>query len=68
MLFNKSHEPMKNESQTIEYRKSFGKEVIISLVAFANTDGGRVYVGMDDTGILTCPVVPGQVPDKYRTS
>lgn len=30
----------------------FGKEVIISLVAFANTDGGRVIVGIDDNGTV----------------
>ncbi|MBU1193388.1 MAG: ATP-binding protein [Proteobacteria bacterium] len=34
---------MKKESQNSEYKKTFGKEVIISLVAFANTEGGRVY-------------------------
>jgi len=28
------------ESLTVEYKKSFGKEVIISLVAFANAEGG----------------------------
>ena len=38
------------ESQTVEYKKSFGKEVIISLVAFANTGGGKVIVGVDDNG------------------
>jgi len=38
------------ESQTVENKKSFGKEVIISLVAFANTDGGKVVVGVNDNG------------------
>jgi ATP-dependent DNA helicase RecG len=38
------------ESQQVEYKRSFGKEVIISLVAFANTEGGRVIVGVDDKG------------------
>jgi ATP-dependent DNA helicase RecG len=38
------------ESQQVEYKKSFCKEVITSLVAFANTDGGRVIVGVDDKG------------------
>jgi ATP-dependent DNA helicase RecG len=40
------------ETQQTEYKKSFGKEVIISLVAFANTDGGRVIVGVDDNGTV----------------
>jgi len=34
------------ESQQIEHKSSFGKEVIISLVAFANTAGGRVVIGI----------------------
>ena len=38
------------ESLSIEYKKSFGKEVIISLVAFANAEGGAVIVGVDDNG------------------
>lgn len=38
------------ESQIVEYKKTFGKEVIITLVAFANTEGGSVIVGMDDSG------------------
>lgn len=38
------------ESLSVEYKKSFGKEVIISLVAFANAEGGAVIVGVDDNG------------------
>jgi len=38
------------ETQLVEHKKSFGKEVIISLVAFANTEGGSVIVGVDDDG------------------
>ena len=30
------------ESQQVEYKKCFGKDVIISLSAFANSDGGMV--------------------------
>lgn len=39
------------ESQTVEYKKSFGKKVVISLVAFANAEGGKVIVGVDDSGV-----------------
>jgi ATP-dependent DNA helicase RecG len=38
------------KSQQVKHKKSFGKEVIISLVAFANTEGGKVIVGIDDNG------------------
>lgn len=47
------------ESQAVEHKKSFGKEVVISLVAFANTDGGKVIVGIDDHGNV-CGVDVGQ--------
>lgn len=36
------------ESETIEFKTSFNDEVIISLVAFANTKGGEVYIGISD--------------------
>ncbi len=38
------------ESRNVEFKSSFGKEVIISLVAFANTRGGKVILGVDDKG------------------
>jgi ATP-dependent DNA helicase RecG len=42
----------KGESSTIEFNSSFGKwkEVIISLVAFANKHGGKVIIGIADDG------------------
>jgi len=38
------------ESETVEFKTSFQKEVIISLTSFANTKGGTVYIGVDDNG------------------
>jgi len=38
------------ESETVEFKATFGKEVIISLTAFANTRGGKVIVGVDNNG------------------
>lgn len=29
------------ETDTVEFKSAFGKEIIISLSAFANTEGGR---------------------------
>jgi len=37
------------ESKTVEFKTSFGKEAIETLVAFANSQGGTVYVGINDT-------------------
>jgi len=38
------------ESEILEFKKTFGKEAIISLTAFANSRGGRVVVGVDSNG------------------
>jgi len=36
------------ESASVEFKTSFAKEVVETLVAFANADGGTVLVGVDD--------------------
>jgi len=38
------------ESQTVEFKPSFDKEVIETLVAFSNAKGGTVYIGVSDRG------------------
>jgi len=38
------------ENESTEFKSSFGDSVIESLVAFANTNGGRILVGVDDRG------------------
>jgi len=38
------------EGQQVEFKASFGKDVIVALCAFANQDGGRVLIGVDDLG------------------
>ena len=38
------------ESQTVEFKSSFQKEVIASIVAFANAKGGKIFIGISDTG------------------
>lgn len=40
------------ESSTIEFKSSFNDEAIETLVAFANTKGGRVLIGIDKNGKL----------------
>ena len=40
----------KAESKTVEFKSTFNQDVIVSLVAFANADGGDVYVGVRDDG------------------
>ncbi len=38
------------ENNTIEFKTSFQKEVIETIVAFANSKGGHIYVGIADNG------------------
>jgi len=38
------------EDQYTEYKSTFNDSVIESLVAFANTKGGKVLVGVHDDG------------------
>ena len=40
----------KTESKIVEFKSTFNQDVIVSLVAFANADGGDVYVGVRDDG------------------
>lgn len=49
-----SYEPLlgDGESQTLEYKSSFDKATVEALVAFANTQGGKVLVGVNDAGAI----------------
>lgn len=40
------------ENETTEFKTSFNDEVIVSLVAFSNTNGGSVYIGLEDDGTV----------------
>ena len=41
------------ESARVEFKTSFQKELIETLVAFANSKGGLVLVGVSDAGQIT---------------
>ncbi|MCB0597136.1 MAG: putative DNA binding domain-containing protein [Lewinellaceae bacterium] len=41
------------ENQKVEFKNNFGREAIEALVAFANTGGGTVCVGVSDQGAIT---------------
>ncbi len=45
-----SHIIDEGESQIVEFKQSFSKAVIEALVAFANTNGGRVILGVKNNG------------------
>ena len=42
---------LEGESQTLEFKTSFDKTTVESLVAFANAQGGIVLVGVSDAGV-----------------
>ena len=41
------------ETQTVELKTSFGKEVLESVCAFSNTKGGCIFIGVSDSGEIT---------------
>lgn len=45
----------KGEGQLLEFKKkaSFPEKIVKEMVAFANTDGGQLLVGVDDDGALS---------------
>ena len=40
----------RGESETLEFKERFSAEVIEAAVAFANTKGGRIIIGVSDAG------------------
>ena len=41
---------MRYESESIEYKSEFHDGIYKEVTAFANTDGGVIYIGVDDDG------------------
>ena len=48
MGFSKKNNSMLNESQNIEYKESWRDEYLKWICGFANAQGGRIYIGVDD--------------------
>ena len=38
------------ESKTVEYKREYTEDIKYAVVAFANTDSGKIYIGVDDDG------------------
>ncbi len=53
------------ESRHVEFKTSFGKECIITLAAFANTEGGRILLGIDDKGTVTGVDFQPEIEQRY---
>lgn len=57
-MYNDSQETMEvlymqYESERIEYKSQMTNDIYKEIIAFANTDGGMIYIGIDDKGYLT---------------
>ena len=44
---------MQYESEGIEYKSQMTDDIYKQVIAFANTEGGIIYIGIDDKGNLT---------------
>jgi len=53
------------EGHTTEFKISFQKEVIESVVAFANAEGGNIFIGVDDKANIVGTIVNGETMQKY---
>ncbi len=43
----------KKESQNIEFKQSWHDDYLKWICGFANAQGGRIFIGKDDTGNIT---------------
>ena len=43
---------MKLENKTTEFKREFTDDLKYAVVAFANTDGGKIYIGINDDGCV----------------
>ena len=41
---------MFKESINLELKKEYVKDILKTVIAFANTSGGKIYIGIDDDG------------------
>lgn len=40
------------ESESVELNEAYTQEVKKEVVAFANTNGGKIYIGVQDNGVI----------------
>ncbi len=52
---------MYHESETLELKREYTPDIKKEIVAFANTDGGEIYVGISDDGVVAGLAHPEKV-------
>lgn len=55
----------KGESETLEFKSNFGNEAIETLVAFSNTKGGRVVIGINPQNEITGVKINPETPQNW---
>ena len=53
------------ESATVEFKTSFQKEVIETIVAFSNAQGGSIFIGIKDSGEILGVTVRAETVQQY---
>lgn len=59
---------MTGESLTVEYKREYTDEIKKTIIAFANTDGGELLIGVDDDGTVSGVSDPDDVMLKVTNS
>lgn len=54
---------MNSENERIEYKREYVDDIAKEVIAFANTDGGEIYVGVNDDGT---PAPLANTDDTYK--
>ena len=49
------------ESKTIEYKREFTEDIKKTVIALANTDGGKIFIGVEDDGSVLGVSQPDEV-------
>ena len=41
------------ETNKLEYKREYTDDIKYTVIAFANSEGGKLYIGIDDSGAVT---------------
>jgi ATP-dependent DNA helicase RecG len=62
----------KGEGQLVEFKETINKNLAKEIVAFANSSGGKIYLGVDDKGFIKgikiTNQLKSQIQDYYHLS
>jgi ATP-dependent DNA helicase RecG len=53
------------ENESVEFKKSFQKETIVTVVAFANTNGGQIFIGVNENGEISGVAIGEETVQKW---